>query len=125
MGYGRLADLVVLAHALFVAFVVLGGLLVLRWPRVAWVHIPCALWGMLVEFTGWICPLTPLEDTLRRRAAEAAYSGDFLQHYLLRALYPDGLTRGTQVALGSFVLVLNVAVYAALIARRRAGRHTS
>ena len=124
MPYGRLADLVVAAHALYVAFVVLGGLVVLRWPRVAWLHVPAVVWGALVEFTGWICPLTPLEDALRQRAAEAAYSGDFLQHYLLSALYPNGLTRGVQIALGALVVVLNVAAYAFVIARRRE-RHAS
>ena len=84
-----LADLLVLFHATFVLFVVAGGLLVLKWPRLAWLHIPCALWGVLIEFGGWICPLTPLENTLRQRAGEAGYSGGFVEHYVLHVLYPS------------------------------------
>ena len=117
-----LATLVVVGHALFVAFVLFGGFLVLRWPRVAWVHIPCAVWGVLIEYENWICPLTPLEDSLRRLAAEGGYSGGFLQHYVLKLLYPNGLTRNVQIVLGTIVLVLTCAVYAVAIRRWRRTR---
>jgi hypothetical protein len=110
--YGVLADLVVLSHLGFVVFVAFGALLVLRWPRVAWVHLPCAAWGAFVEFAGWICPLTPLENRLRRIAGEAGYEGGFIERYVLPALYPDELTRGVQVTLGLMVIVVNVAIYA-------------
>ncbi len=110
--YGVLADLVLLLHFAFVVFVAAGALLVLRWPRVAWVHLPCAAWGAFVEFAGWICPLTPLENRLRRIAGEAGYEGGFLEHYLLPLLYPDELTRVVQVTLGLMVIVVNVAIYA-------------
>lgn len=106
-----LADLLLAAHAAFVAFVVLGGLLTLRWPRAAWVHVPCAVWGSWVVIAGWICPLTPLEVSLRQAAGEAGYAGGFLDHYVRLVLYPPGLTRGVQVALGVAAVVLNVAVY--------------
>jgi Protein of Unknown function (DUF2784) len=122
MPYRRLADLVVLVHALFVVFVVLGGLLVLRWPRVAWLHLPAAAWGVLIEFAGWICPLTPLENALRTRGGGAAYTGGFIEHYLLPVLYPAGLTKTLQWVLGSFALVLNAALYALVIARHRRPR---
>lgn len=113
-----LADLLVLLHAAFVAFVVLGGLLALRWRWVPWVHLPAALWGALVVLVGWICPLTPLEIAWRVRGGEAGYSGGFVEHYVLPLLYPEGLTRGVQVALGVFVVTVNLAIYA-LVWRKR------
>ncbi len=122
MPYRLLADAVVVAHFAFLLFVVAGGLLVLRWPRLAWVHLPAAAWGILIEFFGWTCPLTPLEVALRHRGGEAAYTGGFVAHYVMSVLYPDGLTRGTQVVLGLLVLALNLGIYAALIGRRRTGR---
>lgn len=117
MGSRILADLIVIVHFVFVVFVVAGGVLVLRWPRLAYVHLPAALWGAWIEFSGRICPLTPLEKALRTRAGEGAYSGDFIDHYVLPVLYPVGLTRGVQVWLGLGVVLVNVAVYA-VVARR-------
>lgn len=113
-----LADLVVLVHFAFVAFVVAGGLLVWRWPRLAWVHVPCALWGAAVEFGGWICPLTPLENDLRQRAGSSGYEGDFVARYVLPVLYPEGLTREWQFLFGGVVVVVNAAVYWRLWRRR-------
>lgn len=120
MWYRRAADLVLLTHLAFVLFVVLGGLLVLRRPRLAWVHVPVALWGALIEFAGFVCPLTPLENALRLRGGEAGYSGGFVEHYIVSALYPAGLTRGVQYALGVLVLVVNGVAYGVLLRRRRA-----
>ncbi len=117
-----LADLVVVAHGLFILFVVAGGLLVLRWPRVAWLHLPAAAWGVLIEWFGWICPLTPLENTLRKAAGQAGYSGGFVERYLLPLIYPPGLTPAVQLWLGLVVLVVNVAIYALWWRRRRAAR---
>ena len=119
MIYGALADLVLVVHLAFVLFVVLGGLLVLRWPRLAWLHVPAAIWGVLIEYTGWICPLTPLENSLRMRGGEAGYSGGFIEHYIQPLLYPAGLTRSTQVVLGSLALVLNLTAYAIVVSRMR------
>jgi hypothetical protein len=119
-----LADVVLVLHAAFVLFVALGGLLALRWPRAAWVHLPAAAWGVLVEFAGWICPLTPLENELRARAARPVYEGDFIGRYLLPVLYPEGLTRETQIALGTLALVANVVIYA-LVVRRLRGTATT
>ncbi len=119
MYYKLLADLVLLTHAAFVAFVVIGALLVLRWPRLAWLHVPCAVWGTLIEFGGWICPLTPLENELRRRGGEAGYRGGFIEHYVTATIYPEGLTRNMQYGLGAAVIVLNVLIYAWAIRRAR------
>ena len=119
MIYRALADLILALHLVFVLFVVLGGLLVLRWPRIAWLHIPAAIWGVLIEFTGWICPLTPLENSLRTRGGEAGYSGGFIEHYIQPLLYPAGLTRSTQVVLGSLVLALNLTAYGIMVSRMR------
>lgn len=119
MTYRWLADLTLLVHAAFVAFVLLGGLLVLRWPRVAWFHVPAALWGSAVELAGWICPLTPLEIELRERAGQAGYERGFLEHYLLAAIYPEGLTREMQIVFGVLALALNLAVYAWVLTRKR------
>lgn len=124
MGYRVLADLVVGVHALFVVFVVAGGLLALRWPWVAAAHLPAAVWGALIEFQGWVCPLTPLEKSLRAAAGQAGYQGGFIEHYLLPVLYPAGLTRNVQLILGSLVIVVNLLIYGMLVrrwmARRRA-----
>jgi len=117
--YRVLADLVLVLHLAFVLFVVLGGPLVVRWPRVAWLHIPAAVWGVLIEYTGWICPLTPLENSFRMRGGEAGYGGGFIQHYVQPALYPAGLTRSTQVVLGSLALLVNLTAYVMVVARRR------
>ena len=114
-----MADLIVAIHFAFVLFVVLGGLVVLRWPRVVWLHVPAVVWGALVEFTGWICPLTPLENRLRRAAGETSYQGDFIAHYILPVLYPNGLTRTDQLMLGGAALAINVVIYGVAIVRHR------
>jgi uncharacterized protein DUF2784 len=113
------ADLVVLFHFLFVLFVVCGGVLALWWPRIIWLHVPAVIWGVLIEFFGWICPLTPLENRLRRAQGDAGYEGDFIAHYILPVLYPGGLTRGRQFMLGALALFINLAVYALVFARHR------
>lgn len=113
------ADLVVLLHFAFIAFAVAGGLLVLRWRRVAWIHLPAATWAATVALAGWICPLTPLENALRRAAGEAGYSGGFIEHYVVPLVYPAGLTRELQLVLGLGVLALNLAIYAAVWRRAR------
>ena len=119
MTYGLLADSLVLIHLGFVLFVVLGGLLVLRWPRLAWLHLPAAAWGAWIEVSGWICPLTPLENHLRRLAGEAGYRGGFIEHYLLHVLYPEGLTRQDQLVLSAIVVAVNLVAYGLLLWRRR------
>ena len=111
MLYRILADILVLLHLAFVCFVVLGGLLVLRRRRWAWVHLPVAVWGALVEFMGWVCPLTPLEVRFRILGGEGGYSGGFVENYLIPLLYPGNLTRGLQVVLGLFVVALNAVFY--------------
>lgn len=121
---GLLADLVLLLHAAFILFVAAGGLLVLRWPRLAWAHLPAAAWGAAIELGGWICPLTPLENRFRRAAGEAGYGGDFIGHWVQALVYPPGLTRGWQWALGTGVLLVNALVYAVLLRRRRARGHS-
>jgi hypothetical protein len=120
MPYGLLADLILLVHLAFVLFVVLGGLLLLRWRRLAWAHLPAVLWAAWIELAGWICPLTPLENWLRRRAGEAGYETGFGEHYVIPLLYPAALTRGLQIGLGVRVLGINLAVYAWILVR--AGR---
>ena len=111
MPYRFLADAVVLLHTAFVVFVVCGGLLVL-WRRwIAFVHLPAAVWGVYIELSGRICPLTPLENCLRVLAGDAGYSGDFVDRYLMPVLYPPGLRRDVQIGLGLFALAVNAAVY--------------
>jgi len=111
MWYHLLADLVLLVHIAFIGFVLFGGLLALKWQPVMWAHLPAVAWGAIVEFSGWICPLTPLENLLREQAGENGYRGDFIAYFLLPILYPDALTREVQVALGLVVVLLNAAVY--------------
>ena len=120
MPFGLLADGLLIVHALFVVFVMAGGLLVLRWPGLAWLHLPAALWGAAIEFAGFTCPLTPIEKAWRHAAGEHAYEGGFVEHYVTAALYPAGLTRPIQVLLGSLVLGVNVWVYWKWWRRRKA-----
>ena len=121
MLYRVLADLVLVVHFLFIAFVVAGGFAAVRWPRLAWAHIPCFAWGALIEFAGWICPLTPLENELRIASGQAGYSGGFIEHYLLPVIYPGALTREMQIWLGLSVLALNAVAYAWLLRRLSRG----
>lgn len=125
MVYRLLADLVTVLHLVFIAFVVLGGLLAFRWPRAAWVHIPAALWGTFIEFSGRICPLTPLEVWLRRQGGAEGYAGGFVERYLIPVLYPADLTTDIQILLGGVVVAINGIVYAMLIARRLRRRQRS
>ena len=117
------ANLVLLVHLLFIGVVVLGGLAVLRRPRLALLHIPAAVWGFLVEAMGWYCPLTDLENELLRRAGEAGYTSGFLEQYLLAVIYPEGLTREIQYVLAALVVVINAAVYITLWRRLRHPRN--
>ena len=119
MIYHLLADLVLGIHFLFVVFSVLGALLLIRWPRIIWGHLPAAGWAVWIEFSGKICPLTPLENSLRIRGGGAGYAGDFVGHYLLGMLYPEGLTRQVQITLGAIVLVLNIIIYAYVFLGRK------
>ncbi|MBH0179990.1 MAG: DUF2784 domain-containing protein [Nitrospira sp.] len=111
MLYGILADLIVCLHMAFVLFVVFGGLLMIKWPRLIWLHLPAIAWGAIVEFGGWVCPLTPLENWLLAQAGEATYAGDFLIRSLSSILYPDVLTHEIQLILGTALLVVNLAIY--------------
>jgi hypothetical protein len=122
MTHRVMADAVLLAHGIFILFVLLGGAMVWRWPRLAWLHLPAVAWAAWVAWAGWVCPLTPMENALRRAAGQAGYSGGFVEHYLLGLIYPEGLTRGLQVGLGVFVALLNLAAYALLIRARRRRR---
>src|SRR5215470_1590976 len=122
--YRFLADVVLVVHLGFVLFVVAGAFLTLRWPRMAWVHPPAAIWGIFVEWAGWVCPLTPLENRLRARGGTAGYAGGFVEHYLVPVLYPASLTRTVQLLLGAAVLVVNLIAYALVFARAAALRRS-
>ncbi|HET9530806.1 MAG TPA: DUF2784 domain-containing protein [Blastocatellia bacterium] len=123
MSYRILADFVVLLHLAFVLFVLFGGLLVLKWKRCALIHIPAFFWGALIEFTGWICPLTPLENWLRQKGGERGYSDGFIEHYIVALLYPASLSRRLQITFGILVLIVNLGVYGYIVWRgRRANR---
>jgi hypothetical protein len=116
------ADAVLLLHGLFIAWVVLGALAVWWRHWLAWLHLPCAAWGVAIEWSGGICPLTPLEWQLRAAAGQVPGQGSFIDHYLTAAIYPQGLTREWQWALGAGVLLVNVAAYAVILARARRRR---
>jgi hypothetical protein len=111
------ADLLVILHLLFIIFVLLGGLLVARWRWVALLHIPAAIWGTLIEYQGWICPLTPVEQQLRQAAGETGYEGGFVEHYILPIIYPDFLSREIQIGMGTVVIICNLLVYAWVVYR--------
>ena len=117
MTYRIAADLLVLFHFAFILFVVLGGFLVFYRHLFAWLHLPAVIWGVLIEFSGWICPLTPWEQSLRIKAGQSGYSGGFVEHYLVSLIYPEALTPEIQFVLGMLVLILNVGVYAWVLSK--------
>jgi len=119
MAYRVLADITLTLHLAFVLFVVFGGLLALRWPRVAWVHVPTAIYGVLIEFIGWTCPLTPIENHFRRLGGEAGYAGSFIERYFVSLIYPGGLTRAGFMLLGLLALLVNAVIYAFVYRRAR------
>ena len=123
MLYRALAHAVLVLHAAFVVFVLLGGLLARRWHVLPWLHLPAVLWVILIELNGWICPLTPLENRLLEAAGARGYSGGFLEHYLLPLIYPPGLTPGLQALFAAIVAGVNLAVYARLWRRRHRPTH--
>ena len=117
--YSFLADAVLLLHLLFILFVALGGLLVLRWHWLAWLHVPAVVWGAFIEFSGGICPLTPLENLLRELGGRTTYEGGFIEHYVTAWIYPEGLTRAVQITIGVAVLIINAGVYGYLLLQRK------
>jgi hypothetical protein len=117
MIYRILADIVVIFHLIFVIFPVIGGLFVLKWRKLIWVHIPVVIWAVVIEFTGFICPLTSLENLLRYKGGQSGYQSDFIEHYIFPLLYPDGLTHTMQIIIGIFVFAVNVIVYSIIIHR--------
>ena len=119
MIYSLLADLLMVLHLVFIGFVLLGALLVLKWPWAVWFHLPSCFWGITVEFTGWICPLTPLEIEFRLKAGEEGYSSSFVTEYLLPLIYPMGLTREIQWLLGGIVILVNLVLYTLVLKWRR------
>lgn len=122
MLYRLLANAVVLTHLTFVAFVVIGGFFAWRWPRLIWIHLPAAAWGVAIEFGGWVCPLTPLENYFRRLAGQAGYTGGFVEHYIIPVLYPVDLTISLRLFLGTLVILVNVIAYGVYF--RRLLRHS-
>ena len=116
------ADAVLVLHLAFVLFVLLGGLLVLRAPAFAGLHLPALAWAAFVEFTGRVCPLTPLEIALRRAAGDSGYAGSFVEHYIVALLYPEALTREAQIALGAALVALNAVIYGAVVVHARRAR---
>jgi hypothetical protein len=117
--YNILADIIVGTHLLFILFVVCGGLLVIRWPNIAFLHLPAAIWGTAVEIFGWICPLTPLENHFRNLAGESSYSGDFIVRYLIPIIYPENITINIQQFLGGVVIFINIIFYTIAIRKLR------
>jgi len=117
--YDLFADAIVLTHFLFIAFVICGGLLVIRWPKIAFAHLPAALWGSAVEIFGWICPLTPLENHFRNLAGANQYSGDFILRYLVPIIYPENITASLQQVLGTLVIFINIIFYTIAIRKHK------
>jgi len=119
VGYRILADVVVSVHFFFIVFVLLGGLLAFRWHWIPWLHIPAVAWGGFIEITGRICPLTPLENSLRRAGGLTDYSQSFIERYVVPVVYPEELAREFQVVMGSALIALNILIYAFLVWHRR------
>ena len=116
---GVAADALLVVHGFFIVWAALGAIAVLRWPRLAWLHLPAVTWVVWIEWSGGICPLTPLEVQWRIAAGQAGYQGGFIEHYVTNAIYPQGLTREVQFVLGALVLLLNAGIYARVVVLRR------
>jgi hypothetical protein len=125
MLYSFAADVLLVLHLVFIVFVMLGGLLLLKWRWLIYLHLPAVAWGILVELLGWLCPLTPLEQHFRMLAGETGYSGGFVQHYLLPIIYPAGLTREVQILLAIGVISINLVIYTVIYVKYRRGRYHS
>ena len=123
MGWRLAADVTLLVHFAFILFVTFGALLLFRFPRMVWVHLPAAIWGTYVEVAGKICPLTILENRFRGAAGQSGYSESFIEHYIFPVIYPAGLTRTMQLTLGAALLVINLTVYACWLLRQRKTRN--
>ena len=123
MSYRIAADALVLEHLAFILFVIFGGLLVIKKPALKWLHLPAALWGALIELGGWECPLTRYENLMRGRAGGAGYGGGFVDHYIVRTIYPSGLTRGIEYAIAAFVVTINIAIYVYIRHTAASGLH--
>jgi hypothetical protein len=119
VGYRLLADTVVVVHLGFVLFALFGALLAFRWPKTVWLHLPALVWGAYIEFSGRVCPLTPLENWLRRQGGGAGYTSSFIEQYLLPVLYPADLTTNLQLILGSLLVLVNIALYGLLLRKSR------
>ena len=122
MVWSILADMVLVLHGAFIAWVALGALAVQRWPRLAWMHLPALAWGVWIEATAGLCPLTPLENLLRLRAGEQGYAGSFIDHYLGALIYPQGLTPAAQWRIAAVLLAYNLGLYALVLCRSRQRR---
>lgn len=122
MLYRLCADLIVLFHFAFILFVIFGGFPVLRWPRLAWLHVPIVLWAIGIECAGFICPLTPLENFFRTRAGEGGYDSGFIEHYIVAIIYPQGLTRQIQFLLAALLIAINLTLYLLILRRKRDAR---
>jgi hypothetical protein len=120
--YSFLSDFVLLVHFAFIVFVLGGGLLLLRWPRLVWLHFPAVVWAVFIEVSGWVCPLTPLENYFRELAGGNIYHTGFVERYLLPLVYPAGLTPAIQMLLAAVVIVLNIIIYLLVVRRHRRGR---
>ena len=119
MLFRLLADMTVMVHFFFIIFVVIGGWLAWRWRPIIWFHLPAVTWAVVIEFFGFLCPLTPLENRFRLKGGEAGYPGGFIEHYIIPVIYPSGLTRGAQIILGTAVITINLFFYAVIIIRAR------
>jgi len=123
MLYNILSNIVVVVHLLFIIFVCLGALLILKWPKAAWVHIPFAIWGVLVEYLNILCPLTPLENYFRQLGGYKIYEADFINQYIIPLIYPEALTRNLQFVLGSIVIILNFSIYGIILYKSLKQKH--
>ena len=118
MVWSILADALLVLHGLFIVWATLGALAVWRWPRLLWLHLPALAWGVWIEATAGLCPLTPLEMALRHRAGQGVYEGSFIDHHLGALIYPQGLTPAAQMRLALALAAFNLVVYGLIVWRR-------
>ena len=120
--YEFLATLTLVLHFLFIIFVIFGGLLFFIKKWVILIHLPALIYGIYVEFTQSICPLTYLENFLLQKAKLTTYSTSFIQNYLVPIIYPINLTKDIQINLAIALIILNVVIYGAVVIKYKKNR---
>ena len=113
--YEFFANLTLIVHLIFILYVVFGGLIFFIFSKTIFIHPPALLWGIYIELTNSVCPLTYLENWFLYQGGLTTYSNDFINNYLFPIIYPEGLTAEIQIYLGVSLIVINILIYGLIL----------